>query len=120
MGKAMRIEFRIDADLRDKFYAAAKRRRQPAAQVLRELMQDYVEAPDEKRQADNDAGTAVKSRLSSNKLEDIEWRVREARASARIEGIEPDPEYEEFFAKLRAEGVSESDIRKRFIAMIKR
>lgn len=42
MQKEVSVTIRIEPDLRDSFKAAAERAHRPAAQVLRELMRDYV------------------------------------------------------------------------------
>ncbi|GHT95236.1 hypothetical protein AGMMS49545_17850 [Betaproteobacteria bacterium] len=54
------MNLRIDEDLREKFTAAAERNHRPAAQVLRDLMRDYV--------AQNDA-VATFPRISEAVLE---------------------------------------------------
>lgn len=60
------------------------------------------------------------SRLSSKSPEHADWRYRQSVANARIEGVEPNPKYEDFVKKLRADGVSENDILKQFIEKVKR
>jgi len=61
----------------------------------------------------------IESRLSSNKLEDIQWRINHAEDSSRIEGIKTNPKHETFMQNLRNEGITEKEIRKRFIEMVK-
>ncbi len=50
MAAKVKMTFRVDQELRDAFVSAASREGRPAAQVLREFMQIYVQQARARRQ----------------------------------------------------------------------
>jgi len=58
------------------------------------------------------------SRFSSQKPEDIAWRVNVTHIDAAIEGIEANPQYDIFFTSQRNKGVPENKIREQFVKML--
>jgi len=64
--------------------------------------------------------TEFESRFSSQKPEDIAWRVNVAHIDAAIEGIEANPQHDIFFTNQRNKGVPEDKIRELFVEMLTR
>lgn len=63
--------------------------------------------------------TEFKSRLSAEYPEYAQWRYEQALANSRIEGIEPDPEFEKFLNDCLEQGIPEEEILKEYIEMVK-
>jgi len=58
--------------------------------------------------------TEFESRFSSQKPEDIAWRLNVAHVDAAIEGIESNPHHDDFFTNQRNKGIPEDKIRELF------
>lgn len=59
-----------------------------------------------------------KSRLSAEYPEFAQWRYEQAVANSRIEGIEPDPEFEKFLNDCLEQRITEEEILKKYIRKI--
>jgi len=62
--------------------------------------------------------TEFESKFSSQKPEDIAWRVNVSHIDAAIEGIEANPYHDIFFTSQRNKGVPEDKIRELFVEML--
>ena len=82
MTKEATISFRVESELREDFNKAAALSHQPASQILRELMHNYI------KQAHNQTAISLEERERRDKA------VRFARASLGLEGFELTPEDE--------------------------
>ncbi|MDR3054169.1 MAG: antitoxin VbhA family protein [Zoogloeaceae bacterium] len=71
--------------MRDQFSAAAEKNHRPAAQVIRDLMRDYV--------AQNDAVAAF-SRISESERAKRQRNFAQAQAIVDLEGFPPSPEFD--------------------------
>lgn len=76
MSKETTMTFRVEPDLRASFRDAAESEHRPAAQVLRELMRDYV-----------DQARVRKSTISTAERKRREEAVNYSRASVGLEGL---------------------------------
>lgn len=77
MNKEVTITIRVEADLRSRFSQAAGLEHRPAAQVLRDLMREYVAR----------ARTPVRPPISAAERRHREEAVSYARASVGLEGF---------------------------------
>lgn len=76
MSKETTMTFRVEPDLRASFHDAAEGEHRPAAQVLRELMRDYVEQ-----------ARVRKSTISPAERKRREEAVNYGRSSVGLEGL---------------------------------
>lgn len=83
MSKEVQMTFRVEAELRAEFTAAALQEHRPAAQVIREFMRAYV------NEARSGQVQPLKATISSAERRRRERAVSFARASVNLEGFEP-------------------------------
>jgi hypothetical protein len=72
------MNLRIEEDLREKFSAAAEKNHRPAAQVIRDLMRNYV--------AENDAVAAF-PRISEAEKAQRRENLEQSLANVQLEGL---------------------------------
>ncbi|GHT95709.1 hypothetical protein AGMMS49545_19130 [Betaproteobacteria bacterium] len=108
--KTSTMNLRIEEDLREKFTAAAERNHRPAAQVLRDLMRDYV--------AQNDAVAAF-PRISETEQAKRQRAVDIARANVGLEGYELSADDEAHFQAFVNGQFDWSELASRRLAQVK-
>jgi hypothetical protein len=81
--KTTAMTFRVDEPLRESFTQAAKQVHRPAAQVLRELMRNFVA----------ETATTAKPALSASELLRRREAVSDARANLGLEGVRVDGDF---------------------------